>query len=135
VVERGHLPGLDIPTDCPQRDERVGWTGDIQVFAPTACYLHDCGGMLASWLADVAVEQLPDGTVLRGPARPVPSGRDVSFSALGGRVQPNSDVSVVATRLLRYFTSCDVEPGTRLAPERQLALSLGVGRSAVRGPR
>jgi alpha-L-rhamnosidase len=54
---------LDIPTDCPQRDERVGWTGDIQVFAPTASFLFDCSGMLASWLADVAIEQLPDGTV------------------------------------------------------------------------
>ena len=54
---------LDIPTDCPQRDERVGWTGDIQVFAPTASFLYDCDGMLTSWLADVAVEQLPDGTV------------------------------------------------------------------------
>jgi alpha-L-rhamnosidase len=54
---------LDIPTDCPQRDERVGWTGDIQVFAPTASFLYDCGGMLTSWLADMAIEQLPDGTV------------------------------------------------------------------------
>ncbi|MDQ7910356.1 glycoside hydrolase family 78 protein [Phytohabitans sp. ZYX-F-186] len=54
---------LDVPTDCPQRDERVGWTGDIQVFGPTAAYLYDCAGMLASWLADVAAEQLPDGTV------------------------------------------------------------------------
>ncbi len=54
---------LDIPTDCPQRDERVGWTGDIQVFAPTASFLYDCAGMLASWLTDVAIEQLPDGTV------------------------------------------------------------------------
>jgi alpha-L-rhamnosidase len=54
---------LDIPTDCPQRDERVGWTGDIQVFAPTASFLYDCAGMLTSWLADVAAEQLPDGTV------------------------------------------------------------------------
>jgi alpha-L-rhamnosidase len=54
---------LDIPTDCPQRDERVGWTGDIQVFAPTAAFLYDCSGMLASWLVDVAHEQLPDGTV------------------------------------------------------------------------
>jgi alpha-L-rhamnosidase len=54
---------LGIPTDCPQRDERVGWTGDIQVFAPTASFLYDCSGMLASWLADVAIEQLPDGTV------------------------------------------------------------------------
>jgi alpha-L-rhamnosidase len=54
---------LDIPTDCPQRDERLGWTGDIQVFAPTASYLFDCSGMLTSWLRDVAAEQQADGTV------------------------------------------------------------------------
>ncbi|TNB72977.1 alpha-L-rhamnosidase [Arthrobacter sp. BB-1] len=54
---------VDIPTDCPQRDERLGWTGDIQVFAPTASFLYDCSGMLSSWLKDVAAEQLPDGTV------------------------------------------------------------------------
>ncbi|WP_432491473.1 family 78 glycoside hydrolase catalytic domain [Kineococcus auxinigenes] len=54
---------VDIPTDCPQRDERLGWTGDIQVFAPTASFLYDVSGFLASWLRDVAAEQLPDGTV------------------------------------------------------------------------
>src|SRR5262249_15464312 len=54
---------VDIPTDCPQRDERVGWTGDLQVFAPTAAFLYDVTGMLRSWLTDVAAEQLPDGTV------------------------------------------------------------------------
>ena len=54
---------LDIPTDCPQRDERVGWTGDLQVFAPTATFLYDVSGMLSGWLKDVALEQLPDGTV------------------------------------------------------------------------
>ena len=54
---------VDIPTDCPQRDERVGWTGDLQVFAPTASFLYDVSGMLAGWLQDVALEQLPDGTV------------------------------------------------------------------------
>ena len=54
---------VDIPTDCPQRDERVGWTGDLQVFAPTATFLYDCSGVLDSWLRDVAIEQLPDGTV------------------------------------------------------------------------
>ncbi|WP_221583501.1 alpha-L-rhamnosidase [Microbacterium sp. G2-8] len=54
---------VSIPTDCPQRDERLGWTGDIQVFAPTASYLYDCAGFLESWLRDVAVEQLDDGTV------------------------------------------------------------------------
>lgn len=48
---------LSIPTDCPQRDERLGWTGDIQVFAPTASYLHDSHAFLASWLRDLALEQ------------------------------------------------------------------------------
>ena len=54
---------VDVPTDCPQRDERLGWTGDIQVFAPTAGYLYDCAGFLASWLKDLAADQTPDGTV------------------------------------------------------------------------
>lgn len=54
---------VDIPTDCPQRDERLGWTGDIQVFTPTASFLYDCAGMLNSWLTDVGKEQLPDGTI------------------------------------------------------------------------
>jgi alpha-L-rhamnosidase len=51
---------LDVPTDCPQRDERLGWTGDLTVFAPTACFLYDVDGFLRSWLADLAVEQTDD---------------------------------------------------------------------------
>jgi len=58
---RGNFVG--VPTDCPQRDERMGWTGDLQVFAPTASFLFDVAGMLDGWLADVMAEQLPDGTV------------------------------------------------------------------------
>ena len=56
---RGNFVG--IPTDCPQRDERLGWTGDIAVFAPTATYLYDCAGLLESWLRDLAAEQRDDG--------------------------------------------------------------------------
>ena len=48
---------LDVPTDCPQRDERLGWTGDIAVFAPTAAFLFDVSGFLRDWLRDVALEQ------------------------------------------------------------------------------
>jgi len=48
---------LSIPTDCPQRDERQGWTGDIQVFAPTASYLYDCVAFLEAWLREVEAEQ------------------------------------------------------------------------------
>lgn len=54
---------LDLPTDCPQRDERLGWTGDIQVFAPTAAFLYDVSGFLGSWLADLAAEQDEAGVV------------------------------------------------------------------------
>ncbi len=52
---------LDVPTDCPQRDERLGWTGDLEVFAPTASYLYDVSGLLQSWLKDLAVEQHKSG--------------------------------------------------------------------------
>jgi len=54
---------LDVPTDCPQRDERMGWTGDIQVFSPTAMFLFGSAGFLSSWLADLAADQFPDGSM------------------------------------------------------------------------
>ncbi|WP_447647405.1 family 78 glycoside hydrolase catalytic domain [Microbacterium forte] len=54
---------VDLPTDCPQRDERVGWTGDIQVFAPTALRLFAAHGTLTGWLRDLAVEQADQGHV------------------------------------------------------------------------
>ena len=54
---------LSVPTDCPQRDERLGWTGDIQVFAQTACANADAASFLGSWLGDLATEQRADGNV------------------------------------------------------------------------
>ncbi len=55
---------LDLPTDCPQRNERLGWTGDIAVFAPTAAYLYDVEGFLWDWLLDLGAEQqAADGMV------------------------------------------------------------------------
>ncbi len=54
---------MDIPTDCPQRDERMGWTGDIAVFAPTACYNFDMGRFLRKWLRDVRTEQYRTGGI------------------------------------------------------------------------
>lgn len=55
---------LDIPTDCPQRDERLGWTGDAQVFAPTACYFMDCRAFYHKFLRLLRTEQLRhDGAV------------------------------------------------------------------------
>ncbi len=48
---------LDVPTDCPQRNERLGWTGDIAAFAPSAAYLFDVESFLGDWLVDLALEQ------------------------------------------------------------------------------
>ncbi|GAA1002130.1 alpha-L-rhamnosidase [Subtercola frigoramans] len=48
---------LSVPTDCPQRDERLGWTGDISAFAPTATYLADVRTFLGDWLVDAEIER------------------------------------------------------------------------------
>ena len=59
--QRGNF--LDVPTDCPQRDERLGWTGDAQVFIPTAAYNADVAGFFAKWQRDLADAQLASGAV------------------------------------------------------------------------
>ena len=54
---------LDVPTDCPQRDERLGWTGDAQVFVKTASYNYDVENFFRKWLHDLAADQRADGAV------------------------------------------------------------------------
>jgi len=54
---------LDVPTDCPQRDERLGWTGDAQVFSMTAAFNFDVASFYTKWLKDLAADQLPTGRV------------------------------------------------------------------------
>ena len=62
---------LDIPTDCPQRDERLGWTGDTQVFCRTGAINFDVEKFFDKWLGDVALDQEKDGAV-RGIIPTVP---------------------------------------------------------------
>ena len=59
--QRGNF--LDIPTDCPQRDERLGWTGDAQAFAPTALFNYDSHAFFTSWLRTMRDDQMQDGRV------------------------------------------------------------------------
>lgn len=59
--QRGNF--LDIPTDCPQRDERLGWTGDAQAFVKTASYNYDVERFFTKWLSDLAADQCADGSV------------------------------------------------------------------------
>ncbi|BEP13356.1 glycoside hydrolase family 78 protein [Acidothermaceae bacterium B102] len=72
-----------VPTDCPQR-ERAGWTGDWQVFAPTAAYLYDVLGFTRSWLRDVALVQRADGCVANMAPCPPAEGFDGPVGGLNG---------------------------------------------------
>jgi alpha-L-rhamnosidase len=67
---------LEIPTDCPTR-ERAGWTGDAQIYAPTASFLMQTAGFFRKWLRDLATEQEPDGRVPL--IIPKPSGAESSL--------------------------------------------------------
>jgi alpha-L-rhamnosidase len=96
---------LSIPTDCPQRDERLGWTGDIQVFAPTACFLYNTAGFLTSWLADLAAEQAATGgvpfivpQVMDRPPIPAAAWGDAAVIVPWVLYQRYGDVSVLATQ-------------------------------------
>ena len=66
----------DIPTDCPTR-ERAGWTGDWQLYVPTASYLYDVRGFSLKWLRDLAVTQWPDGNL--GNMAPMPVAEKTGF--------------------------------------------------------
>ncbi len=81
---------LDVPTDCPQRDERLGWTGDAQVFARTAAFNMDVNGFFAKWLGDVVADQDPSGSVPWVIPNPL-GGDSVRFAGTAGW----SDVAVI----------------------------------------
>ncbi|MFI6693286.1 glycoside hydrolase family 78 protein [Streptomyces sp. NPDC050433] len=96
---------LDIPTDCPQRDERLGWTGDIQVFALTASFLYDSAGFLTSWLADLAAEQGENGgvpfvvpKVVAGAETPTAAWGDAATLVPWALYERYADTGILATQ-------------------------------------
>ncbi|HEY3502829.1 MAG TPA: family 78 glycoside hydrolase catalytic domain [Actinocatenispora sp.] len=72
---RGNV--CDVPTDCPTR-ERAGWTGDWQIFVPTAAFLYDVAGFTTKWLRDLATDQCPDGLVRHCAPEFLPLGMHVA---------------------------------------------------------
>lgn len=86
---------LEIPTDCPQRDERLGWTGDAQFFMPTAAYIADVGAFFTKWLVDLVQDsQLADG-----------SWADVAPNVeLGGGAVAWGDAAIICTyQMYQYY--------------------------------
>ncbi|MET3509373.1 alpha-L-rhamnosidase [Plantibacter flavus] len=84
---------LAIPTDCPQRDERLGWTGDAQVFSAAAASLFDVDACFASWLDDLALEQRAAGGVVPTVVpNPLGSFSEVAAAGWGDAVTMVPDV-------------------------------------------
>ncbi|PKS11753.1 hypothetical protein jhhlp_001742 [Lomentospora prolificans] len=85
---------LSIPTDCPQRDERLGWTGDLALFAPAATLIYNCFNILRDWLRDVAYDQK-----MRGGVPPMVSPDILQNNPFWGVIIPGAiwhDVTVLA---------------------------------------
>ena len=93
---------VGVPTDCPQRDERLGWTGDLNAFAPTAAFLYDVRGVLGSWLEDLSAEQEAKGfvpwvvpDVLSTPSSPTALWSDVAVSLPWVLYQEYGDLEIL----------------------------------------
>ncbi len=119
---------LAVPTDCPQRDERLGWTGDIGVFAPTATRLFDVRGFLRNWLRDLAADQAANGMnvplvipdVLRGAGpfgRPTAAWGDAATVVPWTLYERYGDVGILR----------EAYPSMRAWVETELAESEGTG--------
>lgn len=100
--QRGNF--LAVPTDCPQRDERLGWTGDIQVFAPTAAFVMDVERFLVKWLRDLADAQHDSGAYPHVAPNP-------PHSPLGAGAAGWGDAGIVVPAVLheRYGNSAVLE--------------------------
>ncbi|HEY2958530.1 MAG TPA: family 78 glycoside hydrolase catalytic domain [Actinomycetota bacterium] len=92
----------DLPTDCPQR-ERAGWTGDWQLFVPTAAFLYDVAGFSTKWLRDVAADQWPDGTVANVSPSERAAGRQSPVARLSGSAGWGDAAVIVPWEVYRAY--------------------------------
>jgi alpha-L-rhamnosidase len=92
----------DIPTDCPHR-ERNGWTGDWQLYVPTAAFLYDVAGLSTKWLRDVAVGQWPDGTIANVSPTPRHEGREGPIAFLNGSAGWGDAAVIVPWEIYRAY--------------------------------
>ncbi|MBT3193279.1 MAG: family 78 glycoside hydrolase catalytic domain, partial [Verrucomicrobia bacterium] len=104
---------LEVPTDCPQRDERLGWTGDTQVFIRTGCYNQDVSAFFTKWIVDLMDTQ--NGHGLFGNQAPVFHGHGAAAWACAGIIAPwtihhvYGDTKIIADNygaMARYLKAC-----------------------------
>ena len=108
---------IEVPTDCPQRDERLGWTGDAQVFAGTACYLHDSHQFFVKYLRDVMVDQRADGAIPH--VSPDPTRLDgTHYPIFHGSTGWGDAICVIPWQLYVHYGDRDILAETLPAMER-----------------
>lgn len=98
---------VDVPTDCPQRDERLGWTGDAQVFAATACYLHDSHAFFVKWLRDVMADQREGGEIPHVVPDPTRNHEDL-YPRFYGSTGWGDAISIVPHVLYRHYGDLNI---------------------------
>ncbi|KAI1355940.1 extracellular glycosyl hydrolase family 78 protein [Xylaria sp. FL0043] len=95
---------MSVPTDCPQRDERLGWAGDAHAFSPTANFLYDTAGFWRGWLKDVVSETLENNNIVPivvphvpgvGPVYPTAVWGDVVVANSWNTYQSSGDLSAL----------------------------------------
>ncbi|MFN3274252.1 MAG: family 78 glycoside hydrolase catalytic domain [Paracoccus sp. (in: a-proteobacteria)] len=104
--QRGNF--IEIPTDCPQRDERLGWTGDAQVFAGTACWLADCEDFLRKYLRDVIHDQRPDGGVSHFSPDPTRRPQSKAPGDWAGSTGWGDAIVIIPWQLYLHYGRCEV---------------------------
>ncbi|ROV98610.1 hypothetical protein VSDG_04239 [Cytospora chrysosperma] len=117
---------LSVPTDCPQRDERMGWTGDIQVFSPTASFIYGCAGFLTNWLKDLTIDQEAAGGTVPVVVPDVLAGH----SAEDHNPEAVWDDAAVLVPWTVYNWSGDVEVLRRQWPSMRMHLDTSIKRGA-----
>ncbi|WP_051074182.1 alpha-L-rhamnosidase [Rhizobium freirei] len=94
---------IEVPTDCPQRDERLGWTGDAQVFAATACYLADSSGILTKFVRDMMVDQGEDGSIAHVSPNPLRLKPSPEFNNWAGSTGWGDAISVIPWAVYLHY--------------------------------
>ena len=103
--QRGNF--IEVPTDCPQRDERLGWTGDAQVFAGTACWLADSHSFLRKYLRDVMADQRPDGSIPHVSPDPTRLHPD-RYTGFAGSTGWGDAIAVIPWQLWLHYGDAEV---------------------------
>lgn len=99
---------IEVPTDCPQRDERLGWTGDAQVFAGTACWLADCESFLKKYLRDVMHDQRENGAVPHFAPDPTRRRKDLYPDDWAGSTGWGDAITVIPWQLYLHYGDANV---------------------------